>query len=93
LIHLEKSTCLQLTALIEIGVHATALDNPFQVVVRLPVPYQIDFFDAQFSVYFAAAIPLLVRPECTGPAKGGAKIEKLPKVPFTFKMSVKHGNL
>src|SRR5690606_23536309 len=47
-VFIKKSRGLSAPFLVEISIHTASLDNILQVVVGLPMPDQIDFFDAQF---------------------------------------------
>jgi len=49
LISSKKRARLLSSHLVEIGVHATALDDILQIKIRLPVPDQVNFFAVQFS--------------------------------------------
>ncbi len=50
--------CLGLrhTSFIQIGIHPTPLYDAFQVVIRLAMTDQIDFFTAQFALILAAIL-------------------------------------
>jgi 1,4-dihydroxy-2-naphthoyl-CoA hydrolase len=48
---------LRFSFFIQVSIHATPLNNIFQVVIGLSMPDQIDFFDAQFS--FILPLPFL----------------------------------
>jgi 1,4-dihydroxy-2-naphthoyl-CoA hydrolase len=57
LVLLEKKPGLRPSAIVEIRVNPATLHDVLQVEIRLPVSYQIDFFDAQFCCILALPLP------------------------------------
>lgn len=60
-VSLEKSERLSATEIVKVGVNAASLNDVSQVKISLTVPYQVNFFDVQFSAILRPLLSKMVR--------------------------------